>query len=459
MDSGPNTTPAPPNLDPGGTTPMAAPATPSAPTTRATPDNPAPPATAGSLAEPGSGPVADQAGQVGKDRLSVHFTGSGSEYFRIWVVNLLLTVVTLGLYYPWARVRRLQYFASNTWVGNDRFGRYPLEFTANPARMLRAYVVMVVLLLVYVVTSNLSVAISSLAFLALTAMVPVFTWAGLRFRLGNTRWRGLRFSFAGSIAGAYLAYLPLLLAFVASTLVFASGFLAFAGADEPVDASRLGWLDFGLFGLTAIGGLAWLVTLFRLIRYRQDHLRFGDIRTRLDLGLGSYLWLLVRAAGLSILLAVILIPTMLAVLWFAGALSSALQTRSGDDPVLTRTVVGLLLPTVFLLGLAWQVFVRSWLVAREQNLVWSNTRGSRFTFNSRLRARAYVARNLLNWLLIVITLGLYQPFAVVALARLRLDALSIDTDGDPAAIVAAAEAAPGVAGDAGADVFGVDIGL
>lgn len=30
----------------------------------------------------------------------VAFTGSGSEYFRIWIVNILLTLVTFGLYTP-----------------------------------------------------------------------------------------------------------------------------------------------------------------------------------------------------------------------------------------------------------------------------------------------------------------------------------------------------------------------
>jgi uncharacterized membrane protein YjgN (DUF898 family) len=44
---------------------------------------------------------------------TIQFTGSGSAYFRIWVVNLLLTVVTLGLYHPWAKVRKLQYFYGN----------------------------------------------------------------------------------------------------------------------------------------------------------------------------------------------------------------------------------------------------------------------------------------------------------------------------------------------------------
>jgi hypothetical protein len=46
----------------------------------------------------------------------IEFTGSGSEYFRIWIVNLLLTLVTFGIYYPWAKVRRLRYFYGNTLV-------------------------------------------------------------------------------------------------------------------------------------------------------------------------------------------------------------------------------------------------------------------------------------------------------------------------------------------------------
>src|SRR5690348_9519846 len=49
-------------------------------------------------------------------RLSIRFSGGGGEYFRIWIVNLLLTIVTLSLYYPWAKVRKLRYFYGNTVV-------------------------------------------------------------------------------------------------------------------------------------------------------------------------------------------------------------------------------------------------------------------------------------------------------------------------------------------------------
>ncbi|MDR1854861.1 MAG: DUF898 domain-containing protein, partial [Azoarcus sp.] len=50
-------------------------------------------------------PAADEA--VVEHRLQ--FTGSGGEYFRIWIVNLLLSILTLGIYSAWAKVRREQY--------------------------------------------------------------------------------------------------------------------------------------------------------------------------------------------------------------------------------------------------------------------------------------------------------------------------------------------------------------
>ncbi|MFX5918539.1 DUF898 family protein, partial [Acinetobacter baumannii] len=49
------------------------------------------------------------------------FTGSGGEYFRIWAVNWLLTMVTLGIYSPWAKVRRLKYFHQHTLLAGHRF--------------------------------------------------------------------------------------------------------------------------------------------------------------------------------------------------------------------------------------------------------------------------------------------------------------------------------------------------
>ena len=63
----------------------------------------------------------------GGQPLSFQFTGSGFEYFKIWIVNLCLTVITLGIYSAWAKVRRNRYFYGNTQLAGDAF-----EYLANP---------------------------------------------------------------------------------------------------------------------------------------------------------------------------------------------------------------------------------------------------------------------------------------------------------------------------------------
>lgn len=50
-------------------------------------------------------------------REAITFSATGSEYFRIWIVNLLLSIVTLGIYSAWAKVRRNRYFTpAPTWL-------------------------------------------------------------------------------------------------------------------------------------------------------------------------------------------------------------------------------------------------------------------------------------------------------------------------------------------------------
>ena len=60
-----------------------------------------------------------------------HFTGTGGEYFRIWIVNLILSILTLGIYSAWAKVRTNRYFYGNTQVGNTGF-----EYHAKPLAIL-----------------------------------------------------------------------------------------------------------------------------------------------------------------------------------------------------------------------------------------------------------------------------------------------------------------------------------
>src|SRR6266849_4419947 len=132
----------------------------------------------------------------------LHFTGNGAEYFGIWIVNLLLTIITLGIYSAWAKVRRLQYFYRHTEVAGSSF-----DFHGSPTRILIGRVIALVMLFAY----NYSVRLRSpLTIVILAAIAVVMPWLlrnSFRFRLYNTSWRGTRFHFRGTLAGAYRVFL------------------------------------------------------------------------------------------------------------------------------------------------------------------------------------------------------------------------------------------------------------
>ena len=101
-----------------------------------------------------------------------------------------------------------------------------------------------------------------------------------------------------------------------------------------------------------------------------------------------------------------------------------------------------------------------YFTTRFQNLLWSGTRSTHIVLNSRLRFRDLLRVNLVNWMLIIVTLGLFWPFAKVRAARVRLQAMSVQLDGDVEDWVARARTTGrGVLGDAAGDFLGIDMGL
>jgi len=49
-------------------------------------------------------------------RHPLSFTGDAREYFNIWIVNIALTILTLGIFSAWAKVRKKRYFYGNTYA-------------------------------------------------------------------------------------------------------------------------------------------------------------------------------------------------------------------------------------------------------------------------------------------------------------------------------------------------------
>src|SRR5437868_4613813 len=68
------------------------------------------------------------------------FRGSGGEFFRIWIVNIALTLVTLGFYSAWAKVPPRRYFYGNIFVAGHSF-----DYHASPVRILIGRMIAVLL--------------------------------------------------------------------------------------------------------------------------------------------------------------------------------------------------------------------------------------------------------------------------------------------------------------------------
>jgi uncharacterized membrane protein YjgN (DUF898 family) len=135
------------------------------------------------------------------------FTGSGSEYFRIWIVNLLFTLLTLGVYSAWAKVRRNRYFC-----GHTRLDRASFEYLAQPLAILKGRAIAVTLLVLYIGLPAIWPPVQLVLLLLFVAVLPWLVVKALAFRARHTGYRNLRFDFRGSYTEALMVYvlMPLL---------------------------------------------------------------------------------------------------------------------------------------------------------------------------------------------------------------------------------------------------------
>lgn len=324
------------------------------------------------------------------------FSGRGGEYFGIWIVNLLLTVLTLGIYSAWAKVRRLQYFHRHTALGAAAF-----DYHGRPLAILKGRVIALLLLAAYEIAMRFSVVAGLVIGALLAVVLPLLLTRSLRFRAHNTSWRGLRFAFDGQRGGAYRVFL-LWPALSAVTL----GLLA------PL------WHQ-------------------RMKQYQHRHLRFGSTGFGFTVGAGGFYRVYLTA------LALVLGAALLAIV--------ALHFLAG----LSRQTLGFVPLLIMLVILA----IRPYVTARLQNLVWNGTRLGEHRFESRVGARRLYLIAVTNLVAIVCTLGLFIPFAAIRSARYRLESVAMLPAGSLDEFVAGQSSEVGATGEGAADLFDVDIAL
>lgn len=329
--------------------------------------------------------------------LDFEFTGAGGEYFRIWIVNLALSIVTLGIYSAWAKVRREQYFHRNLRLDGTAF-----DYHGRPMAILKGRVIAFVLLMLVGVAEKQGSTVYGLTLLGLAPAVPWLVVRALRFRAHNTSYRGLRFGFDGGYRAAAIAF-----------------------------------LGFGLLAMISFG------LLFPLFLQRQkklvlDHLRFGGTPFACGVGAGRFFRIfLAPIVGVVALIAV------------SAAIAAA-------DVALSKVLV----PSIVFFGLlAVVALTLPYIRVRTTNAVWNAVTLGEARFESTMTIRGYLGISVVNMLLLVVTLGLFWPWAQVRMARYRAKCMHFETTTSLDEFVAGeATRAPAV-GDEAAEMFDFDIAL
>ncbi|WP_205503001.1 YjgN family protein [Rufibacter psychrotolerans] len=142
--------------------------------------------------------------------LDLEFQGKGGQLFEIQLANWVLTFVTFGIYYPWAKANQLRYT-----YGKTKLAGSPFTFHGTGKEMFLGYIKALVLVvafyaaLMYAVFAQDLVLVSYIylaAFLAIVLLVPVALHGRMRYRMSRTSWRGIHFGYRGSLKELSLAF-------------------------------------------------------------------------------------------------------------------------------------------------------------------------------------------------------------------------------------------------------------
>ncbi len=329
------------------------------------------------------------------------FHGTASEYFRIWIVNTLLSLVTLGVFAAWAKVRKRRYLRGCTELMGHRF-----DYRADPRRILVGNVLVVALFLAY---SLFGVVYPVVAYATIAVGILLLPWIVVRslaFNAHNTVYRGLRFHFRQPLSPAIMLYLI-----------------------KP-------WLILATLGLYFP---AWA----RAQReYIIAHHKLGDAYFGFDGGRGPFYGVYLLA-GLLVVFAA----------GGAGALMTLAPAGRNSVPSLPQWLI--FLP---IYGLALYV-AKHYIHARLFNHVWNHTRLDEHRFVARFEAGRWIGLQLVNLGAIIVSCGLLYPWAVIRSFRFTAASLRFAPAGPIDNIQRLGGREGSAVGDTAAEFIGLDFGL
>ena len=355
--------------------------------------------------------------QLQHERLQ--FNGKAGEYFRIWIVNLSLTVLTLGIYSAWAKVRKNRYIYGNLKLAGSYF-----DYTAKPLVILRGRLIALALLVVYWVAEIYIPLISAGLLLVLSVVTPWLIVRSRMFNMRYTTYRNIRFSF------------------------------------NPVygEAFQVVFL-YGLLSVITLG-LAVPYAHFKRNQMIVDNTKFGNLNFKLDeLGKKFYI-----AYMLGALLAICVLGPLGFVLFKLTSVATQGDPEAAGAILLASAsflkVAPVLIPA-FLYFVVLQ-FVKAYILRVTTNGT-SIGGGAEANEVHKLGCDWSLARMLgiylTNIIAIALSFGLLVPWAQMRILRYQLNHTWVDVSGSLDDVLAGQLSEVSSIGEEIGDVFDVDIGL
>jgi uncharacterized membrane protein YjgN (DUF898 family) len=372
---------------------------------------------------------------------AIEFKGTGLEYFKIWIVNLILSILTLGIYSAWATVRKERYMYGNTLLEGSSF-----EYHASPITILKGRLIAVALFIVYTVVSQISPEAAIIFIPALIVASPWIIWRSIKFNAKISSFRNVHFGFEGVLSKSYLYFLviPFLLPFLLLPLVGSSILTIFSGSFEESFLIMLvvGYLAFIL-----------LIPFIKKITmdYYIDNHRYGQ---------GSFSTTLLTSKFYAIyglfILAVIGVGIITSVVMglFLGGIETVFEQGPAPESVLSIVFV------VYLLLFIIMFWSKAYLATRVRNYVYANTKlDGEIQLGSSLEVMPFFWIYLSNFLLILFTLGLAYPWAVIRVTKYTAETISVTNTGYLEHFISQQQEKQSALGDEMGDAFDVDTGI
>ena len=156
------------------------------------------------------------------------YHGNGPQFVLIFFKNLVLSLLTMGLYYPWAKVEILKFHSSSTVLKGDNF-----KFNGNAKEVFKSFIIVYltfiisyILLLISTIQSDTIIQISLLvvSYSVFIIIFPSVIHGTLKYRCHKTTWKGIQFSYLGAKSELFWKFITGLLITFLSLGIYAPWF-------------------------------------------------------------------------------------------------------------------------------------------------------------------------------------------------------------------------------------------